>query len=1116
MPSPLQLFLSYAARDDALREELDRHLAALEREGLIRVWHRRRVSAGEIWEAESAARLDAAQIVLLLVSADYLAADDCFDLEVRRALERQRAGRARVIPVVVRACEWSGAPFAGLAALPPGGRPVASWPDRDEAWTGVARGVREAAEGLRSTTPLPRYPDARTSSLGDQLEHAYARRDALRARGFPTAEVDREIRELRRALREGGQLRPGDRLSDGRYLLLERIGQGGFGAVWRAHDEQRDAVVAVKVLHANVAADTIRRDRFFRGVRSMAALEHEAVVRVLHPGLEDEGYHYAVMELLPGGDLRRRVLQGAIGPDRILPVLLRVGEALALMHARGLVHRDIKPANIVFDDSGEPRLTDFDLVAAPDTSGGTVTGPLGTFVYAAPEMMDRPQDAGPPADVYSLAMTGVFGLSGRDLTHEAVRNPARVIDGLPAPEPIRAALKRAVELHPLERFPHALALCEALRQAGSEAPAQRPPSIRPGAQRTLSLAGRDLRGANFSTRDLRGADLRGANLDGTALYRADLSGADLHRASLVGASLSRAALAGARLTGANLSHAQLLGADLRGAELEGARLRYAALVGAALEHDAPARCDLFGAALPGARPALELLPPPSPRRAVAVSPDGAIVASAHADGSLRLARGATGAPLRVIDEGDLVLTVAFRPDGGALATGSADGTVVIWDPALGAEQCVIRGHLAEVLDVAFSPDGATLATASGDGTIRLWEASTGAARALLAGHDGPVRSVAWSPDGRTLASGSSDGTIRLWDPGTPTPRAVFEDAGAVTLVVFSPDGALVATGTQDGAVRVWDAASGDERRALTGHTDAIWSAAWSRDGTLLATRALDDTARIWDLQTAFELRVLPEWDRGAWREAALEGGVSAVGTLIRQLEAGAGPDVTAVASRPLMPLQLAWSPVGDELAVRMDDGTVRRWDLCAGKASASTEDPVERWFAPPPSRVSSHAAPGSIALFDAALESIALFDAAPRAPSRLGVSTGGALRLAAQSGASRSLFGHAAAVNAAAPHPDGIHLATASQDGTVRLWDGEDRCLAILLVLPGGWAALRPDGRYRLHGPANGAFWHTISLCRFEPGELDRVLPTPLTLAEDEPLLPALALHAPATSTGGL
>jgi serine/threonine-protein kinase len=207
----------------------------------------------------------------------------------------------------------------------------------------------------------------------------------------------------------------------------------------------------------------------------MARLVHDAVLRVVQPYGHDGGHYYFVMDFVHGGDLRKAVLAGTVAKEAIIPIVLRIGDALALAHRQGLVHRDVKPANILLDASGLARLTDFDLVGAADTTGGTRTGALGTFVYAAPELLDRPQDVDARADVYGLAMTAVFGLLGHELPTIVVRNPGAVIDGLPCGAPIKAVLKRAVEWVREARYPSSSAFCSALVAARLEAEPGRTP-----------------------------------------------------------------------------------------------------------------------------------------------------------------------------------------------------------------------------------------------------------------------------------------------------------------------------------------------------------------------------------------------------------------------------------------------------------------------------------------------------------------------------------------------------------------------------------------------------------------------------------------------------------------
>jgi hypothetical protein len=142
------VFYAYAHRDEALRMELEKHLSLLRRQGVIAGWHDRRITAGTEWAVAIDAHIERAQIILLLVSADFLASDYCYDVELRRALTRHEAGEARVIPIILRAVDWQGAPFGTLQALPQDGRPITSWPNQDEAFLDVARGIRTLVEEI--------------------------------------------------------------------------------------------------------------------------------------------------------------------------------------------------------------------------------------------------------------------------------------------------------------------------------------------------------------------------------------------------------------------------------------------------------------------------------------------------------------------------------------------------------------------------------------------------------------------------------------------------------------------------------------------------------------------------------------------------------------------------------------------------------------------------------------------------------------------------------------------------------------------------------------------------------------------------------------------------------
>jgi len=147
---PLVVFASYSHGDEALHDELAKHLKPLEREGVIRPWHDRKISAGrELWTAIDNV-LENADIILLLISPDFVASDYCWSREMKRAMERHESGEARVIPVILRPVDWHKTPFGKLLALPTDGKPVVSWDSNDDGLLDIAKGIRRVAEELRA------------------------------------------------------------------------------------------------------------------------------------------------------------------------------------------------------------------------------------------------------------------------------------------------------------------------------------------------------------------------------------------------------------------------------------------------------------------------------------------------------------------------------------------------------------------------------------------------------------------------------------------------------------------------------------------------------------------------------------------------------------------------------------------------------------------------------------------------------------------------------------------------------------------------------------------------------------------------------------------------------
>ena len=242
-------------------------------------------------------------------------------------------------------------------------------------------------------------------------------------------------------------LSPGARIDD-RYEILDALGSGGMGHVYRARRLRLGDEVAIKVMQATPDAPPESRDRFLRESRACAQLRHPNIVGLLDFGFDTANQPYMVMELLSGPSLREEIdLEAPMAPERVAAILAPVASALQLAHDRGITHRDLKPANIVAHryESGERvyKVIDFGLAAMKATSDQTrLTDPaffLGTLAYAAPEQM-RGEEVTPAADVYALGVIAYEMLTGAR-PHDA-NNQATLITQALTQSPMSPGAKR--------------------------------------------------------------------------------------------------------------------------------------------------------------------------------------------------------------------------------------------------------------------------------------------------------------------------------------------------------------------------------------------------------------------------------------------------------------------------------------------------------------------------------------------------------------------------------------------------------------------------------------------------------------------------------------------------
>ncbi len=190
--TPVEIFCCYAHADESWLRKLETHLSLLKQQGLISLWHDRRIAPGVDWAQAIDTHLETASVILLLVSANFLASDYCYGIEMKRALERDAANEARVVPILVRPVDWTDAPFAHLQALPTDAKPIELWRNKERALVDVAVGIRRAIEdvpllaastsrtALPSTwnIPYPRNPFflGRESELAEVRHHLQAGR----------------------------------------------------------------------------------------------------------------------------------------------------------------------------------------------------------------------------------------------------------------------------------------------------------------------------------------------------------------------------------------------------------------------------------------------------------------------------------------------------------------------------------------------------------------------------------------------------------------------------------------------------------------------------------------------------------------------------------------------------------------------------------------------------------------------------------------------------------------------------------------------------------------------------------------------------------------------------
>ncbi len=430
MEKSISVFISYAHEDEDLRKELDKHLSQLKWQNLIDVWHDRDIGAGTEWEQVISAHLNTAQIILLLISPDFMFSRYCYSVEMKRAMERHQAKNACIIPIILRPVDLEGAPFSQLQALPTDATPIVShkWHSQDEAFVDVVKGLRKVIKEFVS--------EKAQQELSSSIEES--------------SYIGKQI---------------------GEYSLFMELGSGTYGRVyWGQCNASPSRSVAVKVMHPVHLGSPEKQNHFLQEIQFLCKLKHPDILPIIDTGFHEE-LPYIVTEFADHGSLREHLHRHSPLPiGEALFILTQIGQALSYAHGHDIIHRDLKPENILFDAKDRVLLADFNT-AIIETVGRKRIEIAGTAQYMAPEQFTG--HASKASDQYALGCIAYELFTGQTpfpvgsfplmMFQHRHKTPPPLAQYAPQIPPyIERAVLRALAKELAERHPSVWAFIEAL------------------------------------------------------------------------------------------------------------------------------------------------------------------------------------------------------------------------------------------------------------------------------------------------------------------------------------------------------------------------------------------------------------------------------------------------------------------------------------------------------------------------------------------------------------------------------------------------------------------------------------------------------------------------------